>query len=84
MFDIRRDVFVVRMGGGKRRNVGVGLRIVPVQFLCAAPHLIAIADNLTVQFGKGEFFADNEPITSHFQITSEEGGACATPNNRQR
>ena len=43
MFDVRRNVFVVRMGGRQGRIIWVGLRIVPVQLLAAVPDLVTIA-----------------------------------------
>jgi hypothetical protein len=36
-------MFVVWIGAGQREIVGMRLWIIPIQFLAAAPHLIAIS-----------------------------------------
>lgn len=44
MFEIRWNVFVVRVRAGEFGIVRVRLRIVPVEFLRAAPDFVAVTD----------------------------------------
>jgi len=85
MFDVRRNVFVVRMGGRQGRIVWVGLRIVPVQLLAAAPDLVTIAFQNQRPGVKSQAFLDNQAIAlKETALAGYSDHARATTSHYQR
>jgi len=82
VFDVGRDVFVMRMRGGQRGVVGVGLRIVPVQFLATAPNFVAITGDATVTGGKTQGLGDDEDNAAREFDPPRHYGRCC-PNGVQ-
>jgi len=64
MLDIRRDVFVVRIGARQRRIGGMGLRIIPVELITPAPDFLAITLGEQWASIPGQTFIDNQPMAS--------------------
>jgi hypothetical protein len=64
MLDVRWDMFMMGMGTGERRIVGMGLRVIPVQFLATVPDLIAVALNSQWAGTPGQALLDDQAMPS--------------------
>lgn len=45
MFDVWRNMFMVKMGTGQLRNIGMWLGIIPIHFFLTPPDFIPISVN---------------------------------------
>ena len=63
VFDVGRDVFVMRVRDLQRRFVGVRLAVIPEQFLFAPPDFVTVGFNLN-RFPVGrQSFDEHKPVT---------------------
>lgn len=84
MFDVWRDMFMVRMGTGQGRVIRMLLGIVPIKLLLTLPHFIAIIHNSTRVSSKGELLTGHQAVTTDFYITGQYGNGRTTTYNSKR
>ena len=85
MLDVRRDVLVVRVCAGQRGLARMGLRIVPVQLLAAAPDLVAVTFDGQRPCIPGQAFVHDQVVfTRQGDLAGQLGQQAAAPGNDQR
>jgi len=77
-------MLVMRLRVGQRRIVWMGLGIIPVQFVTAAPSFVAIARKNQWPSVKCQAFSDDQPMLSRKgDLARYSGYTCATANYYQ-
>lgn len=83
VFDVWRDMFMVRVGFGQGWVIRMLLGIVPIELLLTLPHFITIIHNAPRARSKRKFLTHHQAVMVNFYIAHQYGNGRTPANNCQ-